>query len=152
MAKKAIRVQDDGVLDYTAAAAIAVGDVVPLGSTCVGIAKTSIAVGETGALDTSGLFDVAAETGTAWSIGDVIYWDATNNVATKTATGNTRMGIASLAKLSATATGQVLLTKGGPIAQAEMQADSTASTIAAAVVDLNALLAKLKAAGLMASA
>lgn len=32
---------------------------------------------------------------------------------------------------------------------AELQADSTASTIAGLVVDFNALLAKLKAAGLM---
>lgn len=34
---------------------------------------------------------------------------------------------------------------------AAFQADSTASTIAGLVVDFNALLAKLKAAGLMAS-
>lgn len=34
---------------------------------------------------------------------------------------------------------------------ADFQADSTASTIAGLVVDFNALLAKLKAAGIMAS-
>lgn len=40
---------------------------------------------------------------------------------------------------------------GKTVAQAENQLDSTASTVAGAVADLNALLAKLKAAGLMAA-
>ena len=43
------------------------------------------------------------------------------------------------------------LTFGGKVTKpAEAQADSTASTVAALKDDLNALLAKLKAAGLMA--
>lgn len=40
---------------------------------------------------------------------------------------------------------------GTELKPAAVQADSTASTIAGLVVDFNALLAKLKAAGLMAS-
>ena len=140
------------MLDYTAGANIAVGDVVPIGATCVGVAKTAIVSGEVGAVATEGLFTVASDTGTAWTLGDVVYWDNEDNYATKTATGNTRMGIAVAGKLSAATTGRVLLTKGGPIAQAAVQADSTAATAADIVTDFNALLTKLKAAGLMASA
>lgn len=54
--------------------------------------------------------------------------------------------------------GTLEIVKGGQViglpstfTPAAFQADSTASTIAGLVVDFNALLAKLKAAGLMAS-
>ena len=40
---------------------------------------------------------------------------------------------------------------GAQLQQAENQAASTASTVAGAVTDLNALLTKLKAAGIMAA-
>lgn len=49
------------------------------------------------------------------------------------------------------ATGGKLIFQGAELKAAETQANSTASTIAGLVVDFNALLAKLKAAGLMAS-
>ena len=41
--------------------------------------------------------------------------------------------------------------KGKTVTQAANQIDSTASTVSGAVADMNALLAKLKAAGLMAA-
>ena len=41
--------------------------------------------------------------------------------------------------------------KGKTVTQAANQIDSTASTVSDAVADMNALLAKLKAAGLMAA-
>jgi hypothetical protein len=47
-------------------------------------------------------------------------------------------------------TAATCITLGG-VKMAEAQADSTASTIAVTVVDFNALLAKLRAAGLLAS-
>lgn len=49
------------------------------------------------------------------------------------------------------ATGGKLTFEGVEVKPAAAQEDSTASTIAAAVIDLNALLAKLRAAGLIAS-
>lgn len=49
------------------------------------------------------------------------------------------------------AVGGKLTFAGAELKQAQVQADSTASTIAGLVADFNALLAKLKAAGLMAS-
>lgn len=47
--------------------------------------------------------DVAAETGVAWSVGDALYWDATNSRLTKTSTSNTLCGHALEAKASAAA-------------------------------------------------
>ena len=112
MAKQFIFTQDSlekSTLDFTAAADISVGDVVPLGTVAVGIAKTSIANGDTGALATAGQGDVVAETGVAWAIGDVIYWDDATNKGTKTTTNNTRMGTAVAVKLSAAAIGRISL-------------------------------------------
>jgi len=109
MSKQATFVQKSGIIDYTATADISVGDVVELGTAAVGIAQTDIASGDIGAIVTAGLFDVAAETGVAWAIGDIIYWDNANNVATKTATDNARAGVAVQAKLTATAIGRISL-------------------------------------------
>lgn len=52
--------------------------------------------------------------------------------------------------LELTAEGQLLLS-GTPLERAANQADSTATTIADLKTDVNALLAKLQAAGLMES-
>lgn len=49
------------------------------------------------------------------------------------------------------ASGGKLTFEGAELKPAAVQTDSAASTIAGMVVDFNALLAKLKAAGLMAS-
>lgn len=49
------------------------------------------------------------------------------------------------------AAGGKLTFQGTELKPAAVQADSVASTVAGAVADLNALIAKLKAAGLMAS-
>jgi len=49
------------------------------------------------------------------------------------------------------ASGGKLAFQGAELKPAAVQADSTASTVAGVVADLNSLLAKLKAAGLMAS-
>jgi len=49
------------------------------------------------------------------------------------------------------AAGGKLSFSGSEIKPAAMQADSVASTVAGVVVDLNALITKLKAAGLMLS-
>jgi len=41
-----------------------------------------------------GVFDLTKAASQAWSAGDKVYWDDTNKVATKTATGNTLIGTA----------------------------------------------------------
>lgn len=75
----------------------------------VGIPETTQLIGDTVALHVTGLFDHASDTGAAWAVGDVLYWDNTAKVFTKTTTSNTKAGQCVLAKLSATATGRIRL-------------------------------------------
>ena len=69
------------------------GDVVVQGD-LVGIARLKIPAGKLGALAVRGVFDVTKATGsdTDMDAGAKVYWDASNQRATKTASGNTLMG------------------------------------------------------------
>ncbi|MCW2390968.1 DUF2190 family protein [Sphingobium sp. B11D3A] len=49
-------------------------------------------------------------TGAAWAIGDKLYWDNTNKVLTKTASGNTLVGAALAVAASGDTNGLALLT------------------------------------------
>lgn len=80
MAREAKFYQDGDRIDYTNSSGsdISAGDVINLGSR-IGIALTDIADGETGAVKVEGIFKIAAITGTAFSIGNKLYWDPTNS-------------------------------------------------------------------------
>lgn len=90
----------------SAEADIAVGDVVALVSIC-GIAETNIKKGERGALRLDGVWDITAVTGTAFAVGDAVYWDSAAKNATKVASTsspsqtNTFLGIVIMPKASA---------------------------------------------------
>lgn len=75
------------VIDYTngGEAAIAMGDVVVLGTGRVGIAITAIPVGETGAVQTEGVFAVPKTADLEIAAGDLLYFNATTGI-TKTNT------------------------------------------------------------------
>ncbi|MEL7499043.1 MAG: DUF2190 family protein [Planctomycetota bacterium] len=79
---EATYIQCGDAIDYTPGADVAVGQVVVLGD-LIGIAKTAIAANQLGALAVAGVFDVAKEGGAAvtFAVGDLAYWDDTNNVA-----------------------------------------------------------------------
>lgn len=81
-------------------AAISAGDIVPLTNMC-GVALDDIADSETGALLLEGVFTVPAITTAAFTIGQLVYWDATNKKATNVATSNTALGVVMTAKASA---------------------------------------------------
>lgn len=100
MAKQAAFVQKGNNIDYTAAADIAYGDVVPL-ETRIGVALEDIAAGATGSVTVTGVFEAAAVTGTAFSVGDALYWDETQKKLTKTDTDNIPAGWATEPKASA---------------------------------------------------
>ncbi len=84
-------VQDGWSIDYTPGADVAAGDVVVQGD-LVGVAKLDILSGKLGALAVEGVYDFAKNTGVAYSVGAILYWDDTNNVVTATATGNKQIG------------------------------------------------------------
>lgn len=86
-------IQEGNVLNYTATAAVASGAVVVIGKR-IAIALADIAVGETGAITTEGVFTVAKLSTDAVGLGDLLYWDAANSRLTSTASGNTLAGFA----------------------------------------------------------
>lgn len=98
MAKEATEIQQGVVIDYTLSGTVDVGDVVPLGTGMVGIAKTSGLAGEIIALDIEKVFEINAATADAIAIGDVVYFDATNRVITTVSAGMVRAGRAVSAK------------------------------------------------------
>lgn len=85
MAFVAQRLKDAGAIDYIPAANVAAGDVVVVGN-LVGVAPVAIAAGTLGAVETCGTFRIATASATTFAIGDPVYFDATNKVATATGT------------------------------------------------------------------
>ena len=82
---------DGRYIDHTPAGALATGDVVVQGE-LVGVVTRPLAAGEAGALAVDGVFDFAKSAGVAYTVGQILYWDDTNNVVTVTATGNKQIG------------------------------------------------------------
>lgn len=84
-------VQDGRMIDHTPVGALASGDVVVQGD-LIGVTVRPLAAGELGSLVVDGIFDFAKNTGVAYTVGQILYWDDTNNVVTTTATGNKQLG------------------------------------------------------------
>jgi predicted RecA/RadA family phage recombinase len=103
-------VQDGRTLNYTAGANIKSGDFVLIGALGA-IAKTDIANGKTGSVHICGVFSVPKASG-AITQGAKLYWSATNNNLTTTASGNTFVGLAAEAAASGDASVKILLNVG----------------------------------------
>lgn len=107
MAKEATFIQNGDIIDYTAGGtAIAYGEVIPL-TTRIGIAQEAIAANATGSVAMTKVFELPAVTGTAFAVGDQLYWDNSANKLTKTDTSNTSAGYATEPKASSAATARV---------------------------------------------
>lgn len=74
-----------------------------------GVANTDADNGASVVLSTEGVYDLAKNSAEAWAIGDAIYWDNTNKVCTKTASGNVKIGAALAAAANPSGTGRVRL-------------------------------------------
>lgn len=143
-------VQEGKTMTHTAAAEVLSGGVVVLPSG-IGVAETTIALGAKGELLVEGVVELDKAAPLVINQGDKLYWDAGAKKLTKTAVGNTPAGIAHEGAVSA-APKVLCKLRLTPIGQAATQADSVAADVATLKADFNALLAKLKAAGLMANA
>lgn len=86
-------VQPGDVIDFTAGANFASGDVVLIGAR-VGVALTAIANGATGPVRVSGVFSLKKKSTDVFAQGAVGYWDNTNKEITTTSAGNTLAGYA----------------------------------------------------------
>ena len=103
-------VQSGKTLTLTAPYAVSSGGGALVGS-IFGVAAGDVAISVEGEFDVEGVFDLTRETGggTAWSAGDLIYWDNTNKRTTKTSTSNKLIGVAARAAADGDATGRVRL-------------------------------------------
>jgi len=103
-------VQKGETLTLTAPYAVSSGGGALVGS-IFGVAAADYASGAEGEFEVEGVFDLTREIGgsTAWSAGDLIYWDDINKRTTKTATGNKLIGAAARAAADGDATGRVRL-------------------------------------------
>jgi len=86
-------------IDYTAGSVIAAGDVVVLGKFLCGVAVANIANGAVGVIDTEGIYKVDAVNDTAFTLGDVIYWNASTKKCTNVEAGLPILGVAVATKL-----------------------------------------------------
>lgn len=94
-------VQPGEVIDYTAGANIASGQVVLMGVR-IGVALKAIANGETGPVQVTGVFNIAKLSTDNMAQGALLYWDNTNSRLTTTASGNTLAGFAAAAAAATT--------------------------------------------------
>ena len=91
---------DDRYIDWTngTGSAVSAGDVVVLGSALVGVAVNDIANGAVGAIDTKGIWYVPAINNSAFTVGEILYWDATAKKASDAEAALPVLGIAVAAK------------------------------------------------------
>lgn len=102
MALQATLIDDSGILQFTAGAALVGGQVLRLGDKRVGIIAglKAIASGDKAAAHVAGNFKVASASATTFSAGDVVGWDDTAKLAVSAASGDFVLGIATKAKVS----------------------------------------------------
>ena len=86
----AIFYQNGDVIDYTAAGALAFGDVVDL-TTRIGVAGVDIPEGGTGPAHVTGVYQIPQATGEI-TVGQALYWDKEARNLTTTADSNTPAG------------------------------------------------------------
>ena len=86
-------VHPGNTITLTAPYAVTSGDGLLVGA-IFGVAAGHAANAETIEASLVGVFDLKKVASQAWSAGDKIYWDNTNKEASKTATGNVLIGVA----------------------------------------------------------
>lgn len=96
--KEATLYQHGKTIDIELSEAVSVGDVIPLGTSGIGVACTTGLTGETIAVDTEGVFEVNATTADAIALWGLVYFNTTTREITTTSTDNVRAGRATSAK------------------------------------------------------
>jgi len=81
-------------LPLTPAADVASGTGYLFGAALFGVAVADVANGATGAFRTAGVVTIAKTSALAITIGDRLFWDATNSVVNKTSVGQQCVGVA----------------------------------------------------------
>jgi predicted RecA/RadA family phage recombinase len=97
-----------------------------------GVCQGDAASGDLVVIMREGVFELPKATGTAWTAGDVVYWDASAAKFTKTKAANLPLGVAHADALSADTTGNVsieaLQENVGVVLSAELALDGSNPT------------------------
>ncbi|MDI3259478.1 MAG: DUF2190 family protein [Sinobacteraceae bacterium] len=102
-------VQTGETLTLTAPYAVSAGGGAKVGN-IFGVAVDDVASGADGEFVVDdAVFDLTALSTDTFSVGDYVYWDDTNKRCTSTATGNSKIGVATAPKISGAATVRVRL-------------------------------------------
>jgi predicted RecA/RadA family phage recombinase len=86
--------QAGGTLTLTPGADVASGTGYLFGTALFGIALTDVASGSAGSFATEGVWELPKTSALAISVGDRVYWDATNKVVNKTTASQECIGVA----------------------------------------------------------
>lgn len=87
-------IQKGDILTLTPAAAVASGVGYLFGTGLFGVATNDVASGAAGEFITEGVVEIGKTSALAISVGDRLFWDATNKVVNKTSTAQQCVGIA----------------------------------------------------------
>ena len=109
-------IQPGDVLDLDPGATVASGTGHLFGAALFGVATVDAVSGTASAFQMEGVVEIAKTSALAITIGDRLFWDATNSVVNKTVTAQQCVGIAVGAAANPSATVKMLLEIGVPIA------------------------------------
>ncbi|HEY4698126.1 MAG TPA: DUF2190 family protein [Gallionella sp.] len=109
-------IQEGDILTLTPAAAVASGVGYLFGTALFGVAVSDVVISTPGPFCTEGVVEIGKTSALAISVGDRLFWDATNKVVNKTATAQQCVGIAVEAAANPSATVKMLLGSNVPVA------------------------------------
>lgn len=109
-------VQEGDVLVLIPAAAVASGVGYLFGAALFGVATDDCAISTPGTFLVEGVVDIAKTSALAISVGDRLFWDATNKVVNKTSTAQQCVGIAVAAAANPSSTVRMLIGSNLPVA------------------------------------
>lgn len=109
-------VQRGDVLDLDAGATVASGTGHLFGAALFGVAAVDAVSGTASAFQVRGVVTIAKTSALAISVGDRLFWDATNSVVNKTSTAQQQVGIAIEAAANPSATVKMLMMPALPVA------------------------------------
>lgn len=109
-------IKDGDVLTLTPTAAVASGVGYLFGAGLFGVATNDVAANAEGEFLTEGVVEIAKTSALAISVGDRVFWDATNKVVNKTSAAQQCVGVAVAAAANPSATVSIKLGQYLPVA------------------------------------
>lgn len=107
-------VSDGNTITITAPEALTSGDGVKIGL-LFGVATADALSGAEAVIQRKGVVNIAKVSAQAWAVGDLIYWDEGNDLATTaSATGLINIGIATAVAANPSSTGEMVISEGIP--------------------------------------